>query len=87
MSSINILTKRLGKLTDVLNPSPRIIDCTGAQEDLLAQLGVSMTEDERDSSYNPGPEDLADMDALDAFLTEDIKRLEQEYNIRFVSYD
>jgi hypothetical protein len=87
MSSINILSKRLGKLTERLNPSPRIIDCTGAQEDMLATLAASMTEEDRDSPYTPTPEDLAEMDAFDAFLGEDIKRIEREQNVRFVSYD
>jgi hypothetical protein len=85
--SKNPLIRRIERITLVLNPPSRIFDCTGAREELLATIETSMTEEEQMSSYHPTPEDLAEMEAFDSFLSDVIAHDEQEYNVRFVSYD
>jgi hypothetical protein len=86
MSELNSLKKRINRIGESVAPRPTVIDVTRAKEELIATLEATMTEEERNTPYELTPEEIAEMDALDAFLEEDIKRIERECNIRLVSH-
>jgi len=87
MSTLTNLSRRIEKLSSLLDPRPLLFDCTGARDELLSLLDASMTEEERATPYNPTPEEITEMEAFDSFLSDVIARDEQEYNVRFLSYD
>jgi hypothetical protein len=66
-----------------------IIDCTGAREELLAKLRSHMTPEEleRAEHYEVDEETQQMFDRMHAFLEQDIKRIEQQHNIKLVSYE
>lgn len=88
MSELHSLKKRIDRIGESVAPRPKVIDVTGTKEELLAMIEATMTEEERNSPDTPlTPEQEAEMAAFDAFLEEDIKRIERDHNIRLVSHD
>lgn len=83
--STKTLAGKLARLEHILKPPPRIIDCTGAREELLAMLGYVPGEDETPVEW--ADEQLRTMQALDDIIERDVERIERECNIRLVCYD
>lgn len=85
MTTMNILTRRIDHLMDTLNPSPVIIDCTGARDDLLMILDASMSDDERDEVCVMTSEMQTEEDVFSVILGCSVTRIQREGNVRFVS--
>lgn len=87
MSNMKPFMKRLDKLGGVIAPRPRLIDCTGAREELLTMLQVSMTDDERNEVVEITPAVQAEFEALSDMLDRSVARIERDFNVRLISYD
>jgi hypothetical protein len=92
MSRLQSPMRRVEALRKQLMPSPTIINCTGAKDELLAKLKYDMladgmTEKEIDAPIESTPEQEAFMHELCAYLDNSIKRIERDFNVRFVSYE
>lgn len=74
------LQTRVGRLSNIVQPTPTIIDCTGVKEELLATLGAGLDESEKETPIA----DQALFNELDAMLQASIEQIEQIYNVRFV---
>lgn len=89
--SLKALTAKVERLQQKIAPHPLIIDCTGAREEMLAMLEAQMSPEEREemerNPYVPSAEELTRAEEFSAFLEWDIQRIEQQCNVRFVSYD
>ncbi len=88
MSSIASLNRRALQLQTIITPRPRLIHCTEEADALLATLAAQIERDRDqgeqvdDQVSEQEYEEIAAQ--LSAWLTEDIARIEQEYNVRFV---
>lgn len=87
MMSLRAMARRVNTLHRALMPSPHIIDCTGARDELLAQLRAHMTEEELNRPVEWTDEDKYIAEKLSEYLDERVKELEEVYNVRLVSYD
>ena len=85
--SLQSMSKRVNSLHRALIPPPHIIDCTGARDELLAQLRAHMTEEELNRPVEWSEEDKYIAEKLSEYLAERVKELEEVYNVRLVSYD
>lgn len=87
--STKTLSHKLASLERILTPRPRIIDCTGAGEKLLAMLRAQMTPEEIALAETEEIDEETQrlFDELSDLLQQEVERIEQEYNVRFVSYD
>lgn len=92
MSRLHGPTRRVETLRKKLLPRPTIIDCTNAKDELIAELEYKMladglTEVEIDASVEWTPEQEAFMQEFTAYLDDSVKRIERDFNVRFVSYE
>ena len=78
--SMKTLSRQVKRLRQQIAPRPRIMDCTGVRNELLARL--ALTDDEEDTTTYEEYQRVAD--ELTAFLGQNIQHIEQEYNVRFV---
>jgi hypothetical protein len=86
MSNIKSLQTQVHRMKKVLLPNPKIIDCTGARDQLLAKLESYMTEEELNTPVELTEEQKQFAEKFSAMLDEMVKEDERKYNVRFVSY-
>lgn len=84
--SLQSLARRIDVLHKALVPQPRIINCTGARDELMAQLESHMTEEQLNTPVEWTEEQKKFAEEFSAMLAEMVKEDEQKYNVRFVSY-
>jgi hypothetical protein len=84
MSNLKSLQTQVQRMKKVLLPSPKIINCSGAKEELLAMLQAQMTEEEKNEHVIWTEEDKQFIEQFDAFLDADIRQIEETCNVRLV---
>lgn len=86
MSSIESLHRRVETLNKTLKPQATIVNCTGAKDELKAKL-EKIRENSGPLPILSAEESEEKIKALKVMLAEKVKRIERDFNVRFVSYE
>ena len=80
------LERRARVLSHLLQPRPREIHCAGEVASMLATLAYQIEREGGDinAPVEWSASDLETMNRLDAWLEQDCREIEKQYNVRFI---